>query len=51
MLPPLPVLLQRRAPIADIRRKINEDPACLSQKDVTVRQNQFYVRALTYPYV
>lgn len=36
-LPSLPVLLQRRAPLADIRRKLEEEPSCLLEKDLGVR--------------
>jgi hypothetical protein len=36
-LPPLPVLLQRRASLADIRRKLDEEPASIHEKDPTVR--------------
>ncbi len=37
-LPPLPVLLQKRASLADIRRKLEEEPASINEKDTTVRR-------------
>jgi hypothetical protein len=37
-LPALPVLLQKRASLADIRRKLEEEPASINEKDTTVRR-------------
>jgi hypothetical protein len=37
-LPALPVLVQKRASLADIRRKLEEEPASINEKDTTVRR-------------